>query len=287
MVVTYQDQVHMGFHELVEDVLAHGTMPIVAHRDALLVDSRDDPWDARISGAGDRVLDPFRVRRLPTVVVIDTRESGREQDESREGLLPRVVEVVLVAVARSPVARDHRGGERVWTARDVLRHVSVRVAPVVAGDDDDLGQKPFHLRAPPGCVRRVSQISEGEEERHSSRSGTSQEPEGIVIARSPKVSRGGKREVRGGFVLPARLGVIERTLLDRSFLEQDPPGGRSDEDREREDGARSPAEDGGLGPLSWDSSRFLDVAVRDRCLSRNSIRLWAFEGFHPRQRLPK
>src|SRR2546423_2685829 len=215
------------------------------------------------------------------------RESGREQDESREGLVPRVVEVILVAVAGSPVARHHRGGERVWTARDVLRHVSARVAPVVTGDDDNLRQEPFHLRAPAGCVCRVSQVPKGKEERHSSRSSTSQESEGIVIAGSPKVSRGGKREVRGGLVLPARLGGIERALLDRRFLEQDPSRGPGDEEGESEDGDRSPTEGGGPVSLSWNPSRFLDVAADSRCLFRSSIRLSAFEGLHPCQRLPQ
>src|SRR5437660_1577334 len=150
----------MGFHELVEEVLSHGTVSIVSHRDALPVDSRDYPWDSSVSS-------------------------------------------------------------------------------------------------------------------------TSHAAERIVIARSPKVSRGGKREVRGRLVLPARPGGIERILLDRSLLEQDPSRGHGDEEGESEDGDRSPTQGGGPVPLSWDPSRFLDVAARDRCLFRSSIHLSAFEGLHP------
>src|SRR5207237_8168817 len=122
------------------------------------------------------------------------------------------------AVSVSPFTRDHRRGDRVWTARVVLRHVSVRVAPVITGDDDNLRHEPFHLRAPAGCACHVSQVAQGKEERHSSRSSTSHEAERIVIARSPKVSRGGKRDVRGRLVIPARTGGIERSLLVRSLL---------------------------------------------------------------------
>ena len=62
MVVTNQYQVHVGFQKFVEEVLAHRTVAIVGHGDTLLVDPRDDPRDARISGIRDGVLDPLRMR---------------------------------------------------------------------------------------------------------------------------------------------------------------------------------------------------------------------------------
>src|SRR5207247_65804 len=81
----------MGFHELVEEVLSHGTVSIVTHRDALLVDSRDDLWDPRLAGAFTRVLHP------DALVVYPKSRRARKNDipavrarptRPRESLLP-------------------------------------------------------------------------------------------------------------------------------------------------------------------------------------------------------
>src|SRR5438552_19181597 len=174
MFVRVQDQVHLFLDQEVQDVRA-GLAVVLARADAVLVESHDDPRNPLRLGVLDLSFRPVVPRRADVVrimltVVDPENEVRRNQDEPRQGMVPREIEGVLLPVDAIDGGLDVEGA-----VGDELVDVSFpgdRVPRIVVpGDDLNLGEELVKLAAP-SFLRRVrvagvpavAEIPEGEGE---------------------------------------------------------------------------------------------------------------------------